>query len=258
MKNLSSDRVRRWIPFVAVWRAFSNSREKKDPKRTQPCLTLLRMWNGSDELPLNYTIPIMPLWKDSVMLCSLCWQPISGRILKVQCQSERVSLLARSNDLVSSLKAKENDICCSLRFFRNCQIVKWRRQRLLLSLQLGSQTLCKLLDADHEDTSKYFYDDGQKTEISISADGYFGEMKNTESWQVCRWGINQHDKISGVTAMLKELDWQPLELRRAHSRLCLPYTITNGFVATPHIPYLHTHNHAPRSSRHAHTLQHTT
>ena len=28
-------------------------------------------------------------------------------------------------------------------------IVKWRRQCLLLTLQLGSQTLCKLLDADH-------------------------------------------------------------------------------------------------------------
>ena len=60
-------------------------------------------------------------------------------------------------------------------------IVLWRRQCILLSLQLGSQTLCKLLDADHDDTRKYFFDDGQKTEISISAAGYFGEMKNTET-----------------------------------------------------------------------------
>ena len=133
------------------------------------------MSNGSDELPLNYTIPFMPLWKESVMLCSLCWQPLSGRTLKVQYQCEGFSLLTRSNDLVSSLKAKENDICCSLRFFSN--IVKWRRQCLLLTLQLGSQTLCKLLDADHDGTRKYFVDDGQKTDISISAAGYFGDMK---------------------------------------------------------------------------------
>ena len=69
---------------------------------------------------------------------------------------------------------------------------------------------------------------------------------------------NQHDSMSSVTAMLKEADWRPLELRRAHSRLCLLYQITNGIVATPHIPYLLQHSHAPRSSRHAHTLQHAT
>ena len=196
-----------------------NSKEKKGPKRTQSCLTLLRMLNGSKELPLNYSIPCMTVWKDSVMLCCLCWQPISGRIVKVQCQCERFSLLARSNDSVSSLKAKENDICCSLRFFSNYQLVKWRRQCLLLTFQLGSQTLCKRVDADHDDTSKHFFDDGQMSDISISADGYFGEMKKTESWQLCRWGISQHDSMSSVTAMLKELNWQPLELRRAHSRL---------------------------------------
>ena len=64
--------------------------------------------------------------------------------------------------------------------------------------------------------------------------------------------------MSSVTAMLKELDWQPLELRRFHSRLCLLYQITNGIAATPHIPYLLPHSHASRSSRHAHTLQHAT
>ena len=64
--------------------------------------------------------------------------------------------------------------------------------------------------------------------------------------------------MSSVTAMLKELNWQPLELRRVHSRLCLLYQITNGIVATPHIPYLLPHSHASRSSRHAHTLQHAT
>ena len=73
--------------------------------------------------------------------------------------------------------------------------------------------------------------------------------------RAARWVTNQHDSMSSVTAMLQELDWQPLELRRAH---CLLYQITNGIVATPHIPYLLSHSHAPRSSRHANTLQHAT
>ena len=76
--------------------------------------------------------------------------------------------------------------------------------------------------------------------------------------RAARWVTNQHDSMSSVTAMLKELDWQPLELRRVHSCLCILYQITNGIVATPHIPYLLPHSHASRSSRHAHTLQHAT
>ena len=43
--------------------------------------------------------------------------------------------------------------------------------------------LSKLLDVDDDDPSKDFFDDGQKTKNSISADGNFGEMKT--SWQVC-------------------------------------------------------------------------
>ena len=42
-------------------------------------------------------------------------------------------------------------------------IVKGRRQCLLLTLQHGSQTLSRLLDADHDDKREYFFDDGQKT-----------------------------------------------------------------------------------------------
>ena len=69
--------------------------------------------------------------------------------------------------------------------------------------------------------------------------------------RAARWVTNQHDSMSSVTAMLKEMDWQPLELRRVHSRLCLLYQIT-------HIPYLLPHSHVSRSSRYAHTLQHAT
>ena len=55
-------------------------------------------------------------------------------------------------------------------------VVKWRRQCLHLTLQLENQKLRKLIEAGHDDPSK---DDVQKTEILISADGDFGEMKNT-------------------------------------------------------------------------------
>ena len=41
---------------------------------------------------------------------------------------------------------------------------------------------------------------------------------------------NQHDSVSSVTAMLKELDWQPLELRRSYFCLCLLYQITKGIT----------------------------
>ena len=49
----------------------------------------------------------------------------------------------------------------------------------------------------------------------------FGRVVNIEKVQrrAARWVTNQHDSMSSVTAMLQELDWQPLELRRAHSRL---------------------------------------
>ena len=51
-----------------------------------------------------------------------------------------------------------------------------------------------------------FLDDGQKTEISISADGDFGDTKKTEiaplqkteSWQICIWAtqvLSNFDKL---------------------------------------------------------------
>ena len=98
---------------------------------------------------------------------------------------------------------------------------------LLLTFQLGSQTLCKLLEADHDDPSKDFFDDGQKTEISISADGDFGEMKKTEtpskrrreSWQVCY-------KAFTATSLMSYID-------RIYS--CLMQS--NNFVIWPHTPF---------------------
>ena len=50
--------------------------------RTLPCLTPLRISNGSKELPLNCTVPFVSVWKDAIVLCSLVGQPIFGRTLK--------------------------------------------------------------------------------------------------------------------------------------------------------------------------------
>ena len=63
---------------------FSNSREMKGPKRTQPCLTLLLMSNGSDELQLlHYSFYAIveglshALW---FMLATDLWENLEGSI----------------------------------------------------------------------------------------------------------------------------------------------------------------------------------
>ena len=66
LKNLPSDRVRRYIPSVVVSNACFSDRPKQMPKsvgaRTQPCLTPLRISNGSEELSLNCTVPFVSVW----------------------------------------------------------------------------------------------------------------------------------------------------------------------------------------------------
>ena len=55
---------------------------KRVGERTQPCFTSRRISNGSEELPLNCTVPFVSVWKDSIMLCSLGGQPIFGSQIK--------------------------------------------------------------------------------------------------------------------------------------------------------------------------------
>ena len=88
--------------------------------RTQPCLTPLRILNGSEKLPLNCTVPFVSVWKYSIMLCSLGGQPIFGGTLN------RPSLLTRSNALVRSMKAMYKGIWCSLHLSCNC-----RREKII-------------------------------------------------------------------------------------------------------------------------------
>ena len=63
MKTLPSDLIRRQIPSNAVPKACLKSRAKKMPEsveaRTQPCLILLFMSQGLEELPLNYAVSFM-------------------------------------------------------------------------------------------------------------------------------------------------------------------------------------------------------
>ena len=103
MKSLPSDLVCRQILSDAVPKACLKSRAKKIPKsvgaRTHPCLTPLQASKGLEELPLNCTVPFMLVWKDSIMLCNFCGQPIFSRIWK------RLSLLTRSNAFLGSMKA---------------------------------------------------------------------------------------------------------------------------------------------------------
>ena len=107
---------------------------KKIPKsveaRTQPCLTPPRISNGSEELPLNCTVPFVSVWKDSIMLCSLGGQPTVGRILN------RPSLLTRSNAFVRLMKATYKGICCSLHFSCSCR----REKSSLLHIYPASYT----------------------------------------------------------------------------------------------------------------------
>ena len=90
------------------------------------------------------------------------------------------SLLTRSNDFSELSERKEKNICCSQHFFWRCQMEKTTST---FDPSARKPNALSKLDVDHDDPSKDFFDDGQKTENSISADGNFGEMKT--SWQVC-------------------------------------------------------------------------
>ena len=85
LNSLSSEQVRKYIPSVVVNNTCFSNMPKKVPKsigaRTHPCLTPLRISNGSEKLPLNCTVPFVSVWKDSIMLCSLGGQPIFGTTL---------------------------------------------------------------------------------------------------------------------------------------------------------------------------------
>ena len=66
-----------------------------------------------------------------------------------------------------------------------------------------------------------------------------------------RWATRDYRYTSSVTAMLKDLNWRPLDQRRIDSRLVMMYKVTYDLVAIPASVYLVRNT---RTSRHIHPL----
>jgi len=83
-------------------------------------------------------------------------------------------------------------------------------------------------------------------------------VKQIESVQrrAARWVTNRFHNTSSVTDMLRDLNWQSLEQRRVHSRLCMFFKIHHDLV-TVHPSYAFI-MHTPRHTRTANTMQYTT
>ena len=69
--------------------------------------------------------------------------------------------------------------------------------------------------------------------------------------RAARWVYRDYSYTSSVTAMMKDLNWRPLDQRRIDSRLIMLYKVTHDLVAIPASQYL-TRN--TRLSRHIHPL----
>ena len=79
------------------------------------------------------------------------------------------------------------------------------------------------------------------------------DINKLESVQrgAARWVTRDYRYTSNVTAMLKDLNWRPLDQRRIDSRLVLMCKVTYDLVAIPVVDYL---VHNTRQSRHYHPL----
>ena len=69
--------------------------------------------------------------------------------------------------------------------------------------------------------------------------------------RAARWATRDYRYTSSVTAMLKDLNWRPLDQRRIDSRLVMMYKVTYDLVAIPASDYLVRN---ARTSRHIHPL----
>ena len=79
------------------------------------------------------------------------------------------------------------------------------------------------------------------------------DMNKVEAVQrrAARWATKDYKYTSGVTAMLKDLNWRPLDQRRTDSRLLMMYKVTYDLLAIPAPKYLVRNT---RQSRHIHSL----
>ena len=81
-----------------------------------------------------------------------------------------------------------------------------------------------------------------------------GQNVRTAFWPsriTARWVYKDYSYTSSVTAMMKDLNWCPLDQRRIDSCLIMLYKVTYDLVAIPTSQYL-TRN--TRLSRHIHSL----
>ena len=69
--------------------------------------------------------------------------------------------------------------------------------------------------------------------------------------RAARWAIRDYRYTSSVTAMLKDLNWRPLDQRPIDSRLVMIYKVTYDLVAIPAPDYFVRNT---RASRHIHPL----
>ena len=69
--------------------------------------------------------------------------------------------------------------------------------------------------------------------------------------RAARWATRDYRYTSSVTAMLKDLNWRPLDQRRIDSRLVMVYKVTYDLVAIPASDFLVRNT---RASRHIHPL----
>ena len=69
--------------------------------------------------------------------------------------------------------------------------------------------------------------------------------------RVARWATRDYRFTSSVTAMMKDLNWRPLDQCRINSRLVMMYKVTYDLVAIPASDYRVRNT---RTSRHIHPL----
>ena len=127
-------------------KAFSNIRAKKTQDIANGNAALSDSAAVVEWLRGAATIPFMSVWKDSIILVSVGWQPIFEP--KEAVSADQVKRLGDKNE--SEGKGSSAALGTS------SDVAKWIRPCLLFTFQIGSQTLCKLLEVNHDDPIRLF------------------------------------------------------------------------------------------------------
>lgn len=84
-------------------------------------------------------------------------------------------------------------------------------------------------------------------------------VKKIEAVQrrAARFTTGDYSRTSSVTAMLKQLHWTPLEVRRDNAKLTMMYRIVNNLVDIPPTPYLNKTSLSTRGHSERFLIPHT-